>query len=435
MTSPIIRVENLSKLYRLGKKDERSPTLIQALGRFARAPLENYRRLHSLTHFDDADKADDILWALRDISFEIRQGAVVGIIGRNGAGKSTLLKILSRIMPPTFGQAEIHGRLVSLLEVGTGFHPELSGRENVFLNGAILGMTRREILTKFDEIVAFAEIEKFIDTPVKRYSSGMYVRLAFAVAAHLEPEILIVDEVLAVGDAAFQQKCLGRMGKVAREGRTVLFVSHNMQAVSVLCEEAIMLNGGRIVATGPTKQVVDKYLSVGAHRKAEVSWPFHSAPHGDFIRLHSVKVEDRTGQVSYDQHCGEPIRLTMEFWCQRDTKVIPSFHLYNQSSVMVFATGTLHIEELAKNIYSTGLHRCTCTIPAALLNSGTFSVNVFLGRETDGFPFVQVNDAVSFQVIDDGTGQGDAYTAGEWPGVIRPLLPWTGEKISGQLPS
>jgi lipopolysaccharide transport system ATP-binding protein len=435
MSSPIIRVENISKLYRLGRKEERSSTLIQAVVRFASAPMENYRRLRSLTNFDDADQSDNILWALRDVSFEIKQGAVVGIIGRNGAGKSTLLKILSRIMPPTRGRVRIRGRLVSLLEVGTGFHPELTGRDNIFLNGAILGMTRREILSKFDEIVAFAEIERFIDTPVKRYSSGMYVRLAFAVAAHLEPEILIVDEVLAVGDIAFQQKCLGRIGKVAREGRTVLFVSHNMQAVSVLCQEVIMLIGGRIVANGPTKEVVEKYLSVGAHRLAGVSWPFASAPQSDFLRLLSVSVLDDTNQISYDQRCGAPIHLTAEFWCERDTKVTPSFHVYSQNSVMVFATGTLHIEELAQKVYSRGRYRCTCTIPAALLNSGVYTVNVFLSRDTDGFAYVQVAEVVSFQVINDGTGQGGIYTAGDWPGVVRPLLAWTAEKISEQLPS
>ena len=214
MSTPTIRVENISKLYRLGSNDEKPQTLVQLFGRLVTAPVRNFRKLRSLTHFEDASSAKDVLWALRDVSFEVEQGEVMGIIGHNGAGKSTLLKILSRIMPPSSGRAEIHGRLASLLEVGTGFHPELSGRDNIFLNGAILGMRRREIARKFDEIVAFSEIEKFIDTPVKRYSSGMYVRLAFAVAAHLEPDILIVDEVLAVGDAAFQKKCLGKMKDV-----------------------------------------------------------------------------------------------------------------------------------------------------------------------------------------------------------------------------
>jgi len=261
MADPIIKVENLSKLYRLGKKDEQAVTLVQTLARFASAPMRNFRKLRSLTHFEDAGNATDILWALRDVSFEVARGEVVGLIGHNGAGKSTLLKILSRIMPPTRGRVEIHGRLASLLEVGTGFHPELSGRDNVFLNGAILGMTRREIARKFDEIVAFSELEKFIDTPVKRYSSGMYVRLAFAVAAHLEPEILILDEVLAVGDTAFQKKCLGKMDSVAKEGRTILFVSHNMQAVSTLCHRAILFDKGQVVMNGIASNVIQDYLS------------------------------------------------------------------------------------------------------------------------------------------------------------------------------
>jgi len=267
MAQPIIRVENISKLYRLGKKDERPPTLIQAALRFGSAPLRNFRQLRSLTHFEDAANATDILWALRDVSFDVAQGEVVGLIGHNGAGKSTLLKILSRIMPPTKGRAEIHGRLASLLEVGTGFHPELSGRDNIFLNGAILGMTRREIARKFDEIVAFSEIEKFIDTPVKRYSSGMYVRLAFAVAAHLEPEILILDEVLAVGDTAFQKKCLGKMDSAAKEGRTILFVSHNLQAVSTLCSRVILFDKGQVVMNGIASNVINHYLA--KHQVAE----------------------------------------------------------------------------------------------------------------------------------------------------------------------
>ncbi len=261
MPIPAIRVSSISKIYRLGKKEERPATLLQAAARFAASPVRNFRRLRSLTKFDDAETAPDILWALRDVSFEIPRGEVVGIIGRNGAGKSTLLKILSRIMPPSRGHAEICGRLASLLEVGTGFHPELTGRENIYLNGAILGMRAAEITRKFDEIVAFSEIEKFIDTPVKRYSSGMYVRLAFAVAAHLEPEILIVDEVLAVGDAAFQQKCLGKMKAASRsDGRTVLFVSHNMAAMKSLCSSVIWLKDGAIAQSGNCNEVVDSYL-------------------------------------------------------------------------------------------------------------------------------------------------------------------------------
>jgi lipopolysaccharide transport system ATP-binding protein len=271
MSEPVIRVSNLSKRYRIGVKEQGYKTFREAIVDSITAPIKNFRRLQKLTKFDDSpdpmphapssmqSSLNDIIWALKDVSFEVNEGEVLGIIGRNGAGKTTILKILSRITEPTGGYVEIHGRLSSLLEVGTGFHPELTGRENIFLNGAILGMRKREIEQRFDEIVSFAEIEKFIDTPVKRYSSGMYVRLAFAVAAHLEPEILLVDEVLAVGDLAFQKKCLGKMEEVTRGGRTILFVSHNMGAIRRLCQSAIWLDDGRIVENGAVDEVVRDY--------------------------------------------------------------------------------------------------------------------------------------------------------------------------------
>ena len=261
MTEIAIRVENLSKQYRIGAKQERFPTLRDWLADAFAAP---FRRLSSTVRGQSSAVLDETIWALKDVSFEVKRGEVVGIIGRNGSGKTTLLKILSRITEPTEGCAEIHGRVGSLLEVGTGFHPELTGRENITLNGAILGMKRVEIEEKFDEIVAFAEVDKFIDTPVKHYSSGMYLRLAFAVAAHLEPEILLVDEVLAVGDAAFQRKCLGKMGDVAREGRTVLFVSHQMNQIRRLCGRVIWLDAGQIQKMGQTAKIVGAYESAMA---------------------------------------------------------------------------------------------------------------------------------------------------------------------------
>ncbi|MBN2145997.1 MAG: ABC transporter ATP-binding protein [Anaerolineales bacterium] len=254
MDDVAIRVENLSKRYQLGHAQQRHDTLRDQLVAGLKAPIQRLRVGRS------AAQADDTLWALKDVSFDVKRGEVVGIIGRNGAGKSTLLKILSRITEPTSGRAVINGRVGSLLEVGTGFHPELTGRENIYLNGAILGMRRAEIDRKFDEIVAFSEIEKFLDTPVKRYSSGMYVRLAFAVAAHLEPEILLVDEVLAVGDAAFQNKCLGKMANVARSGRTVFFVSHNMNAIQKICDRGVLLGNGKVIADEKAKRVVELYL-------------------------------------------------------------------------------------------------------------------------------------------------------------------------------
>src|SRR2546426_588028 len=290
MSAIAIRVENLSKAYRIGLNEQRHETLLGAMASFIRSPWENYRNLRKLSRFEDVSadarnqkseirnqksanrssdtsfqpsafipQPSDIIWALKDVSFEVKHGEVLGIIGRNGAGKSTLLKILSRITEPTSGRAEVYGRVGSLLEVGTGFHPDLTGRENVYLNGTILGMKKREVDAKFEEIVDFSGVEKFIDTPVKRYSSGMRVRLAFSVAAHLEPEILIVDEVLAVGDAEFQKRCLGKMEDVASHGRTVLFVSHNMGAVSQLCDRCILLQDGGIRFDGETKEAVDIY--------------------------------------------------------------------------------------------------------------------------------------------------------------------------------
>ncbi len=291
MSHPAISVENLSKAYRIGAKEESADTLVGALTNSLRYPLRNLRKLHELTSMREGDEADDILWALKDVSFEVQEGEVVGVIGRNGAGKSTLLKILSRITEPTGGRAVIRGRVSSLLEVGTGFHPELTGRENVYMNGTILGMTKREIDRKFDEIVDFSGVEKFLDTPTKRYSSGMQVRLAFAVAAHLEPEILIVDEVLAVGDAEFQKKCLGKMQDVARGGRTVLFVSHNMAAIESLCNQGLLISNASIRAKGRIQSVIDAYRSTLIESLSATS------PLGNTKHLRSVAV-NRGGQVA-----------------------------------------------------------------------------------------------------------------------------------------
>jgi lipopolysaccharide transport system ATP-binding protein len=271
MTRSAIQVENISKLYRIGVQESRPENLVQAVAGWATAPLRNFRRLRGRTHFESTGYEDsaDTIWALRGVSFDVQPGESVGIIGRNGAGKSTMLKILSRITEPTNGRAVINGRVASLLEVGTGFHPELTGRENVYLNATILGMRKAEVDRKFDEIVNFSGVEKFIDTPVKFYSSGMKVRLAFAVAAHLEPEILIVDEVLAVGDAEFQKKCLGKMGEVASGGRTVLFVSHSMAAVENLCQRVLLFDGGRIIADGDTNTTIRKYATLLNHNMGE----------------------------------------------------------------------------------------------------------------------------------------------------------------------
>jgi lipopolysaccharide transport system ATP-binding protein len=311
MSDIAIKVENLSKRYRIGLKEELPDTFIGAMKSWLKAPLDNLQRLRQLSHFsDNGHDPDDVIWALKDVSFEIERGEVVGIIGRNGAGKSTLLKILSRITEPTSGRAIVNGRISSLLEVGTGFHPELTGRENVYLNGTILGMSKREIDRKFDEIVAFAEVAKFIDTPVKRYSSGMQVRLAFAVAAHLEPEILLVDEVLAVGDISFQKKCLGKMGDVAKSGRTVLFVSHNMAAIQRLCDAAILLNWGQIKARGAAAEVTELYLQGGV--ATSLCWQRQSPPTSS-VYFQKVYLSDEAGEMLEYVTTGISLRLVIEF--------------------------------------------------------------------------------------------------------------------------
>ena len=355
-------------------------------------------------------------WALKDVSFEVKEGEVVGIIGRNGAGKSTLLKILSRITEPTEGRVRIRGRVASLLEVGTGFHPELTGRENIFVNGAILGMTRAEIAKKFDEIVAFAEVEKFLDTPVKRYSSGMYVRLAFAVAAHLEPEILLLDEVLAVGDASFQKKCLGRMGAVAKEGRTVMFVSHNMTAVGSLCERVVWLDNGQIVEAGNTGQVILKYLQKAAPPTLEQSWEDPvTAPGDETVRLHQVSI------TPLGQEPGEPItvrtamQLNAAFWNYLPGAVLNlSIVIYNLEGVAIFNTGFF------ARAFPAGMVRGSFVIPADFLNDGTYTTRLLIVKDSSIILFDQY-DLLVFEVH-DSERIGNWY--GKWVGAVRPKFDW-----------
>ena len=312
MNDVAITVEGLSKRYRIGAQQQAYKTLREKVNDTALAP---FRAMKSLAGRNGHNSKSEMIWALKDVSFEVKQGEVVGIIGRNGAGKSTLLKILSRITEPTEGYADIHGRIASLLEVGTGFHPELTGRENIYLNGSILGMKRAEINRKFDEMVAFAEIEKFIDTPVKHYSSGMYVRLAFAVAAHLDPEILLVDEVLAVGDAAFQKKCLGKMGEVAREGRTVLFVSHNMVAVENLCGRGILFADGQVDFAGGVDECIAVYMDSGImSHEGDVDLSAHPTRRFDALPLlKRVRLLDRDGKVKDRFGCGEAMQIEFTF--------------------------------------------------------------------------------------------------------------------------
>jgi lipopolysaccharide transport system ATP-binding protein len=366
----------------------------------------------------------ETLWALRDISFTVKEGEVIGLIGRNGAGKSTLLKVLSRITEPTGGRALIKGRVGSLLEVGTGFHPELTGRENIFLSGAILGMRRAEIERKFDEIVAFAEIERFLDTQVKRYSSGMYVRLAFAVAAHLEPEVLLVDEVLAVGDAAFQRKCLGKMGDVATQGRTIVFVSHNMVAVQNLCERALWLNNGRIAAEGDTNDVVSQYLSAASQALTERIWPDkEGAPGNDKVRLHRVCVRPQEGSPEDRIDLATSFVIEADFWNLEEGACLhPVLHFFNEQEVITFTSSPIDvIPDAVEQKLPVGLIRTVCHVPAHFLNVGLHRVVLLMLRNTSKIMY-RYEDAVSFEIFEMGERAGAWY--GKEPGVMRPILEW-----------
>ena len=420
---PAIRIEHLGKEYRIGGRPERYRSLRDAVVRSARAPFE---RIGSVLRGRSSVVNANTFWALRDVSFEVQPGEVVGVIGRNGAGKSTLLKVLSRITEPTTGHADIFGRVGSLLEVGTGFHPELTGRENIYLNGAILGMPRAEIERKFDEIVAFSEIEKFIDTMVKHYSSGMYMRLAFAVAAHLEPEILLIDEVLAVGDLEFQKKCLGKMEDVSRLGRTVLFVSHNMSAVTRLCSRAVLLDEGQVVAVGPTPAVVTEYVFKGFGTRAERQWlDVSRAPGNDAIRLLAVRAHDPAGVVQESFDIRKPIALEIEYTLTRPgQRFTPCFDVINDSGVVLFLSQERpDWEEVERPM---GRHTATCWIPGNFLAEGTFSVDVaFWGFTTPPRGVIEENGAISITVhdpLEGGSVRGQSTNS--YPGVLRPLLKW-----------
>lgn len=366
--------------------------------------------------------ADDRFWALRNISFEVKRGEVLGIIGRNGAGKSTLLKIMSRVTTPTMGEIKIKGRVASLLEVGTGFHPELTGRENIYLNGAILGMTKEEIKRKFDEIVAFAEIEKFIDTPVKRYSSGMYVRLAFAVAAHLEPEILVVDEVLAVGDAQFQKKCLGKMGDVAKEGRTVLFVSHNMVAVTLLCQSVLWLNKGSIVLSGESQKVVEQYLGDNSGQVSAREWTYPgNSPGDDYVRLLSIRVIQNEHVASFvDINLPSYIEMVFEVLKERGN-LIPTIRLFNVEGFCLFESC-----DWRPNDYKPGTYRVTVELPPQLLSETKLSVNAYFVFYDPYILCVDAPETISFTTVDSDNPDSvrGSYT-GHWPGLLRPRLNWS----------
>lgn len=416
----VIHVENLGKRYRIGLIVNKYQTLSEKITTALSAPVRAFRRIQ-------APKADglDTIWALRDVNFEVQQGQVLGIIGRNGAGKSTLLKILSRITEPTTGLVTIQGRVGSLLEVGTGFHPELTGRENIYLNGAILGMKKVEIDRKMDEIIAFSEVDKFIDTPVKRYSSGMYLRLAFAVAAHLEPEILVVDEVLAVGDAEFQKKCLGKMSDVAQQGRTVLFVSHNMSAILRLTEESLVLEKGRVALRAPSSEAVEYYLSAGNAKAGERIWekdevPQESAP----FRPIALRVCDKNGKVVDTVRSVEPFSVEMEYELTapltglrvgiylssaRGDQVLSSFDTDDQTRFEKHGTR------------SAGVFISRCILPPDLLNGGRYTLGINASSYRVRRYFMD-EQALTFNV--DTSGAPGMQWAEPRQGILRPRFEW-----------
>ena len=416
---PVIKVQDLGKQYRIGSDGSAYSTLREALVTRLRSPLNGRHRRNS-----EGKK----IWALRDINFEVKPGEVVGIIGRNGAGKSTLLKILSRVTEPTTGRVELHGRVGSLLEVGTGFHPELSGRENIFLNGAVLGMRRTEISRKFDDIVAFAEVEKFIDTPVKRYSSGMYVRLAFAVAAYLEPEILLVDEVLAVGDAGFQRKCLDRMKDVGRRGRTVLFVSHNMPAVTRLCDRTILLDEGTILQDDESHKVVGSYLKSGLGTMAAREWDdLSKAPGNEIVRLCAVRVRSDDLRVTDNIDIRRSVGIEMEFEVLKPGYVLlPNIHVSNEEGVLLFIAAENN-PTWQRTARPAGRFASTAWIPGNFFSEGTIIIGAAVSTMDPVTIHFFERDAVAFQVIDklEGDSARGDY-AGPYPGVVRPMLKWTG---------
>jgi lipopolysaccharide transport system ATP-binding protein len=409
-----IRVENLSKQYRIGGPQAQYRTMRETMMDLAAAPARRLRRLGQPT------PEEETIWALRDVSFEVKHGEVLGIIGRNGAGKTTLLKILSRITEPTEGRAEISGRVGSLLEVGTGFHPELTGRENIYLNGAILGMKRAEIDDKFDEIVAFSEIEKFLDTPVKRYSSGMYVRLAFSVAAHLEPEILLVDEVLAVGDAAFQKKCLGKMEGVAEEGRTVLFVSHNMNSISQLCAEAILLEEGKLRSIGEVRRIVHEYLS--SQTTVTGSWERPS----DSVSSRDSELQIMMARVlSHDGQQVSAVEFDRSFHVEIEYEVTRVLHgcalalqMLDSQGRVILTTWDTDGNEVLRERRMPGVYSSTCKLPAHLLRPGVYSLTL-----AAHIPNVKILDlwesALGFEVLSVGGSIKQNRV-----GIIAPLLDW-----------
>ena len=419
MSDIAIEVKNLGKRYRIGALAKRNDTLRDQIVDWSSRLTRNLQRKHS-----DSEEAN-ILWALKDVSFDVKKGQVLGVIGKNGAGKSTLLKVLSRITEPSAGEVKLNGRVGSLLEVGTGFHPELTGRENIFLNGAILGMKRSEINSKFDEIVDFSEVGQFIDTPVKRYSSGMYLRLAFAVAAYMEPEILVVDEVLAVGDAEFQQKCLGKMSEVAQGGRTVLFVSHNMSAILRLTQETIVLEKGQMILRAPSTEAVDLYLSGGHSKAGERIWDAEEIPASAAPFLpEALRLIDVHGNIVDNVRSTEPVILEVEYSLSAPvTGLRIGIYLYTARGEAVLTSFDTDEQEMFEKHTrrSAGKYVSRCVIPADMLNHGRYTVSMNASSYNIRRYF-RDEQVLDFTV--DATGAPGMQWSEARPGIIRPRLEW-----------
>jgi len=432
MSNVVISVENVTKAYRLGMIG--GGTLKEDFARWWARMRGKPDPLRKIGEEHNARLIGQEFWALQNVSFQVKDGEVLGIVGRNGAGKSTLLKILSQVTAPTSGEIKVKGRIASLLEVGTGFHPELTGRENIFLNGAILGMTKAEIRRKLEEIIDFSGIEEFIDTPVKRYSSGMYVRLAFAVAAHLEPEILVVDEVLAVGDASFQKKCLGKMGEAAKRGRTVLFVSHNMQAVMSLCNRAMLFEGGKLIDSGDPHSITEKYLKAGeggSGMRLEQTWEnAQKAPGNDHIRMRRVGIVPEKADKELGIDMETAFRLEIEYWnLVAGSHIIVNLAFYSLDDSPAFETFSYSDNNWGKVAMPEGLFRSVCKIPANLLNQGDYRIRIV---------FLDPNARTLFDLQDGAfltihnQSEPKIHWFGRFIGHLHPQLHWSTEIIRGE---
>ncbi len=422
---PIIEIKNIGKKYNITHQKGGYITLRDILANVFKNPLAF---LKTKTKQIIGMETKEEFWALKDVNFEVAKGEVVGIIGRNGVGKSTLLKILSQITPPTTGEIKINGTVGSLLEVGTGFHPELSGRENIFLNGAILGMKKKDIVKKFDEIVEFAGIEKFLDTPVKYYSSGMYVRLAFSVAAHMETDILIIDEVLAVGDAEFQKKCLGKMDEITKEqGRTILFVSHNMTTIEQLCNKVVILKEGKILFKGPTQEGVDLYLGSKIGLQKEKIWAKEKAPGDEVVKILKTYAHTDVDRItdSFD------IVKNIEYEVLEENHTFThGINVYNKENINVFNSHDV-TSEIRKYPHKKGIYSSTVWIPENTLSEGIFTIGVALFKPSPFLIHVHQENVIIFEVIDEVRGdsaRGNYH--GGFPGIVRPLLKWETKKIN-----